>query len=69
MSRGVHGESGWDNCIGSHNHGQPKRLEDLTCFWVLDWPGRGTPGVIQDYDDLGGSCQEDGFFCYEYFDD
>jgi len=62
MTIKVQGESGWDNCPGSNNHGKPKKLEDLTCFWVLDWPGRGTPGVIQDYDELGGT--EDGFFCY-----
>ena len=68
MSRAVQGESGWDNCIGSNNYGKPKQLEDLTCFWVLDWPGRGTPGVIQDYDDLNGNAQEDGFFCYSYLE-
>ena len=77
MTRGVQGQSGWDNCIGSSNHGVEKNLEDLTCWWVLDFATRGRPGVIEDYDQCKVDPEyirlygaeyagyvSDGFYCY-----
>ena len=62
MTRSVQGQSGWDLCPGSNNHGVHKELKDLNCWWVIDWPGRGTPGAIEDYDQIGDYC--DLFYCY-----
>lgn len=55
MSENVTGQAGFEQCPNANsNH--------TTCWWVVDWKGRGTYGVIQEYDEIGDDC--DLFFCY-----
>ena len=55
MSENVTGQAGFEQCPNANsNH--------TTCWWVVDWKGRGTYGVIQGYDEIGDNC--DLFFCY-----
>ena len=63
MSKHVTGQSGWDLCMGSDTIGKPKNLNDLTCWWIIDFKGRGTYGKIEDFDDIGYNC--DAFYCYD----
>ena len=55
MSENVTGQAGFPQCPGDS-------LNDLHCWWVVDWKGRGTYGTIEDYNTIGDDC--DLFFCY-----
>lgn len=55
MSKNVTGQAGFGQCPGEDS-------THSTCWWVVDWKGRGTYGKIEDYNEIGDNC--DLFFCY-----